>query len=68
MFPPFLNTVLTCCCSCLGGKVVFSDTAQGTSPIFRNILKSSSFCNTVIGITCIGIVNITADFAYILCH
>ncbi len=67
MFPP-CRTLCEILGLCFGSKVIFSYSAKRTCPILRDILKGCSFCNAVIGISCIGIINISADLANILCH
>ena len=49
-------------------EVFFSYSTEGAYPIGRKVLKGRSGFDTIVRITYCGVVDITADIAYILFH
>lgn len=50
------------------GKLVLADAAEGANPIFGDVFPGGAGSDAIVGITCCGIVNVTADFTYVLVH
>ena len=51
-----------------GAKIFFSNTAHGAHPVVGNVLESGTCGDAAVGIAHCGIIDVTADVAYILLH
>ena len=53
---------------CFWFEILFADAAHGAAPAVGEFLKRGAGGYAVVGIALCGIVNVTANFAYILFH
>ena len=58
---------MQCFCLCWG-ELILAYAAEGAYPIFRQIFEGGSGLDAIVGIAKFGIINISANIAYILFH
>ena len=51
-----------------GFEIIFAHAAKGAHPVIGNVFKCCTWGNATVGVSCCGVIDVTADAAYILFH